>query len=105
MTEEMKFRSNLTVADMVAVFLCLREPNARACGSHDCSARKVDLFFRTAQREHDSAPSRSEPLTIIRSAGALMLCGAPARKLLRVVCVVGRYRGVLRHPPIEFVVQ
>lgn len=30
MTEEIKFSSKLTVADMVAVFLCLRQPNARA---------------------------------------------------------------------------
>lgn len=35
MTEEIKFSSKLTVADMVAVFFCLREPNVRACGSHD----------------------------------------------------------------------
>lgn len=51
MTEEMKFRSNLTVADMVAVFLCLREPNARACGSHDYTRTKLIEYVISTTRK------------------------------------------------------
>lgn len=51
MTEEMKFNSNLTVADMVAVFLCLREPNARACGSHDYTRTKLIEYVISTTRK------------------------------------------------------